>query len=84
MVPGAVASGIDISVQELVPVVSAAGPWGKQWSGKHLCSHSDNMAIVSQQQDCQDSTIDALAVVLLDPSSVPTMPFTSQQSVPLG
>ena len=38
---------IDISVKQLVPVVVAAAPWGGLWRGKHICFHSDNMAVVS-------------------------------------
>ena len=38
---------IDISVKELVPVVVAATMWGGLWRGKHICFHSDNMAVVS-------------------------------------
>ena len=38
---------IDISVKELVPVVVAAALWGGLWRGKHICFHSDNMAVVS-------------------------------------
>ena len=38
---------IDISVKQLVPVVVAAALWGGLWRGKHICFHSDNMAVVS-------------------------------------
>ena len=38
---------VDISAKELVPVVLAAAMWGKLWSGKHVCFHSDNMAVVA-------------------------------------
>ena len=38
---------IDISVKELVPVVMAAALWGEQWRQRHVCTHSDNMAVVS-------------------------------------
>lgn len=38
---------IDISVKELVPVVIAAALWGKHWTSKHVCFHSDNMAVVA-------------------------------------
>ena len=41
---------VDISVKELVPVAIAAGLWGPQWSGKHICFHSDNMAVVAVLQ----------------------------------
>ena len=41
---------MDISVKELVPVAIAAGLWGPQWSGKHICFHSDNMAVVAVLQ----------------------------------
>ena len=37
----------DISVKQLVPVVVAAALWGGLWRGKHICFHSDNMAVVS-------------------------------------
>ena len=39
-----------ISVKELVPVTMAAALWGPQWSGKHICFHSDNMAVVAVLQ----------------------------------
>ena len=38
---------VDISVQELVPVVVVAALWGRLWQGQHICFHSDNMAVVS-------------------------------------
>ena len=38
---------IDISVKELVPVVVAAALWGEKWLQRHVCTHSDNMAVVS-------------------------------------
>jgi hypothetical protein len=38
---------VDISVKELVPVVVAAALWGWHWTSKHVCFHSDNMAVVS-------------------------------------
>ena len=38
---------VDISVKELVPVVVAAALWGEKWKQKHICFHSDNMAMVS-------------------------------------
>ena len=38
---------IDISVKELVPVVVAAALWGEKWRQRHVCIHSDNMAVVS-------------------------------------
>lgn len=41
---------IDISVKELVPVAIAAALWGPYWSGKHVCFHSDNMAVVAVLQ----------------------------------
>ena len=41
---------MDISVKELVPVTMAAALWGPQWSGKHICFHSDNMAVVAVLQ----------------------------------
>ena len=31
-------------------VAIAAGLWGPQWSGKHICFHSDNMAVVAMLQ----------------------------------
>ena len=33
--------------EKLVPVVVAAALWGVLWRGKHVCFHSDNMAVVS-------------------------------------
>ena len=41
---------LDISVKELVPVTMAAALWGPQWSGKHICFHSDNKAVVAVLQ----------------------------------
>ena len=41
---------MDISIKELVPVTIASGLWGPQWSGKHICFHSDNMAVVAVLQ----------------------------------
>ena len=41
---------VDISVKELVPVTIAAAMWGPQWSGKRICFHSDNMAVVAVLQ----------------------------------
>ena len=38
---------IEISAKELVPVVMAAAIWGRYWSGRHVCFHSDNMAVVA-------------------------------------
>ena len=38
---------VDISAKELVPVVVAAAVWGRLWAGKHICFHSDNMAVVA-------------------------------------
>ena len=40
-------SAVSIAVQEFVPVVIAAALWGPEWSGQHICFHSDNMAVVS-------------------------------------
>ena len=37
---------VDISVKELVPVVVATELWGEKWKRKHICFHSDNMAVV--------------------------------------
>ena len=39
-----------ISVKELVPVAIAACLWGPQWLGKHICFHSDNMAVMAVLQ----------------------------------
>ena len=38
---------VHISAKELVPVVLAAAVWGERWTGKHVCFHSDNMAVVA-------------------------------------
>ncbi len=38
---------IIIAVKELLPVVVAASLWGRSWEGRHVCFHSDNMAVVS-------------------------------------
>ena len=35
-----------IAIQELVPIVIACIPWGKQWSGKAIQVHCDNQAVV--------------------------------------
>ena len=40
----------DISVKELVPVAIAAALWDPLWSGKQVCFHSDNMAVVAVLQ----------------------------------
>ncbi len=31
----------------MVPIVVAAAVWGHQWSGTHVCFHSDNEAVVT-------------------------------------
>ena len=36
-----------IATKEMVPVVVAAALWGRAWEGRHVCFHSDNMAVVS-------------------------------------
>jgi hypothetical protein len=38
---------VDISVKELVPVVMASALWGRHWTSKHICFHSDNMSVVA-------------------------------------
>ena len=38
--------GKNIVVKELIPVVISAGIWGKQWHGRTVEFHSDNMAVV--------------------------------------
>ena len=38
---------VDISAKELAPVVIAAAIWGSRWESKHICFHSDNMAVVA-------------------------------------
>ena len=35
-----------IATKEMVPVVVAAALWGRAWEGRHVCFHSDNMAVV--------------------------------------
>ena len=37
---------VNIMTKELVPVVLACTTWGRQWSGKHIHLHIDNMAVV--------------------------------------
>lgn len=37
----------DETAKELVPVVFSAALWGRLWSGKLVCYHSDNMGVVS-------------------------------------
>ena len=39
-------SGVGIAAKELLPVVLAVGIWGKLWQYKHVCVHTDNMAVV--------------------------------------
>ena len=34
-----------IASKEMIPIIVAAALWGKLWSGKHICFHSDNMAV---------------------------------------
>ena len=36
-----------IAAKELVPIVIAAVLWGLQWTGQHVCFHSDNEAVVT-------------------------------------
>ena len=36
-----------IASKEMIPIIVAAALWGKSWSGKHICFHSDNMAVVA-------------------------------------
>jgi hypothetical protein len=40
-------SDTGIAVKELIPIVLAALLWGRQWSGKHVCFHCDNEAVVT-------------------------------------
>ena len=35
-----------ISPKELLPILLAVGVWGKQWSGKRVRCHCDNLAVV--------------------------------------
>ena len=35
-----------IAVKEMIPVVVAAALWGGSWEGRHVCFHSDNLAVV--------------------------------------
>lgn len=35
------------AVKVLVPIAASAGLWGRQWTGQHVCFHSDNMAVVA-------------------------------------
>ncbi len=37
----------NIATKELIPVVVAAVLWGRAWEGRHVCFHSDNMAVVA-------------------------------------
>ena len=37
---------VSIAAKELVPIVIAAVLWGHGWSGKHVCFHCDNEAVV--------------------------------------
>lgn len=38
---------VGIAVKELVPIVVTLALWGSQWTGRHICFHSDNEAVVS-------------------------------------
>ena len=38
---------VNIMVKELVPVVLACAVWGRQWSGRHIHLHIDNMSVVA-------------------------------------
>jgi hypothetical protein len=37
----------NITVKELVPIMLAAGTWGRQWNGKNVMAHCDNEAVVA-------------------------------------
>ena len=37
---------LDTSVKELIPIAIACALWGLGWTGKHVCFHSDNTAVV--------------------------------------
>ena len=39
-------SAINIAVKELLPIVLAAGSWGRCWSRSQVLCYSDNMAVV--------------------------------------
>ena len=52
-----------ITVIELVPIVLAAGIWGKQWSGKNIMAYCDNEAVVaivnkgdSREEECMHAS----------------------------
>lgn len=36
----------DIAPKELLPILLACAVWGRQWSGKKIICHCDNMAVV--------------------------------------
>ena len=40
-------ASVEIVVKEMVPIVVAAAVWGPLWEGRHICFHSDNMAVVA-------------------------------------
>ena len=44
-------TSMDIAVKELVPVVVVSAIWGKSWHHKHVCFHTNNMAIVAILQN---------------------------------
>jgi len=37
----------NIAAKEMIPMVLAAALWGRYWAGKHICFHSDNVAVVA-------------------------------------
>ena len=43
-------SDIEISAEEMIPVVAAAATWGRHWAGRRVVFHVDNMAVVKVVQ----------------------------------
>ena len=39
--------GVSIAAKEFLPIVVAAATWGREWTGKTVCFHCDNAAVVS-------------------------------------
>jgi hypothetical protein len=75
---------VDISVKELVPVIIASVLWGPQWESKHICFHSDNMAVVACCSGCRPNIPPSRTCCTVFHSSVPIMAFTSRLGMSRG
>ena len=40
-------ASVEIVVKEMVPIVVAVAVWGPLWEGRHICFHSNNIAVVA-------------------------------------